>query len=70
MHDHDRPVFPHNADQKPQNDTDDEREDIPWHNVKPGKAVTHELNYGGNPLYNIDAFQRKSPILVFVRFAL
>ena len=61
MDDHDCAVFPHHADEKPQNNSHDECENVPRNDVETGEPVAHELDGSRNPFNNIDLFQIPRP---------
>ena len=43
MHNHDRAVFPHHADDKPQNNPPHKGKDIPRNDVQTGQAIANQL---------------------------
>ena len=56
--DHDRAVFPHDANHEPQDNADKERENVPGNDVQPRQAIADKLNGRGDPFDDIDSFHR------------
>ena len=65
MNNHDRLIFPHHADRKPQKNAYKKQEHIIWHNVKAGHAIADQLNDSSQPFHRINRGEFTEHIYLF-----
>lgn len=54
MDHHNGAILPHEPDDEPENDPNDESGNVPWNNIHAGQAVADQLDHSRDPLDDVD----------------